>query len=68
MMMMMYIYICVCVCLVLKYDVTSDGKIYLNCGGPFCIDIQIVTVKNCNAATLKMKVVNFSETSGIFGP
>ena len=39
--------VCVCVCLVLKCDVTSAGKIYPNRGGPFCIDIQVLAVKNC---------------------
>ena len=50
-------------CVVLKYDVTSAGKIYPKCGGPVCLDIQVLAVKNCITATLKMKVENFSETS-----
>jgi hypothetical protein len=37
--------------------------LFRSCGGPVCLNIQVLAVKNCTTETLKMKKENFSETS-----
>ena len=55
---------CVCVYLFLKYEITSADKINrIAEDQSVCLDIQVIAVKNCISATLKMNVENFFETS-----